>query len=129
MISTLQAFLITAASEQQEQEIDVAARFPQKFRVRALSMGEWERIQKLSTDPDKPGRTDGLAMLRRVAIAGCVDPEFKSEEFLKQLGAATSDEALTKTLKAGEVVKIANAVLKFSGFGESVEEARKQAQD
>ena len=41
----------------------------------------------------------------------------------------TPTEALNKTLKAGEIVKLANAVLKLSGFGESVEEARKEAQD
>lgn len=129
MISTLQAFLIQAAREQQEQEVSVSRRFGQKFKIRALSMGEWEEIQKRSTDPDGARRVDSLGMLRRAAIEGCVDPNYKDAEFISGLGVNTPTEALNKTLKAGEIVKLANAVLKFSGFGESVEEARKEAQD
>lgn len=129
MISTLQAFLIQAAKEQGEKEVSVSKRFDQKFKIRALSMDEWEHIQKLSTDPEAAQRVDSLGMLKRAAIEGCVDPNYKDAEFIKQLGVNTSAEALSKTLKAGEIAKLANAVLRYSGFGESVEEARKEAQD
>lgn len=129
MISTLQAFLIQAAKEQSEKEISVSKRFDQKFRIRALSMDEWERIQQLSTNPESRERVDSLGMLKRAAIEGCLDPNYKDADFIKELGVNTPAEALSKTLKAGEIVKLANAVLKFSGFGESVEEARKEAQD
>lgn len=137
MISTLQAFLIQAAKEQSEKEISVSKRFDQKFRIRALSMDEWEHIQKLSTNPESRERVDSLGMLKRAAIEGCVDPCFKSEEFIKAVDEATKDnvsvktpgQALCATLNAGEIVKLANAVLKFSGFGESVEEASKEARD
>lgn len=129
MISTLQAFLIQAAKEQAEQEVQVSKRFDQKFKIRALSLDEWERIQKLSTNPEARERVDNIGMLRRAAIEGCIDPNYKDAEFIKALSVNTPDEALKKTLKAGEVVKLANSILKFSGFGESVEEARKQAQD
>ena len=128
MISTLQAFLIQAAKEQTEQQITVSKRIEYPFKIRALSMDEWERIQKLSTDPETH-RVDNIGMLRRTAIEGCLDPNYKDAEFIKAIGANTPDEALKKTLKAGEIVKLANAVLKFSGFGESVEEARQEAQD
>lgn len=129
MISTLQAFLIQAAKEQQEQEINVSKRFEHKFKIRALSMNEWEEIQQKSTNPESSQRVDSLGMLRRAAIEGCIDPNYKDEEFIKGLGVNTPTEALNKTLRAGEIVKLANAVLKFSGFGESVEDARKEAQD
>ena len=68
-------------------------------------------------------------MLKRASSEGFSGPNDNYAEFIKQLGVNTSAEALSKTLKAGEIVKLANAVLKFSGFGESVEEARKEAQD
>ena len=123
MISTLQAFLIQAAKEQSEKEVSVSKRFDQKFRIRALNMDEWQHIQKLSTNPEAAQRVDSLGMLKRAAIEGCIDPNYKDAEFIKQLGVNTSAEALSKTLKAGEIVKLANAVLKFS------EEARKEAQD
>lgn len=129
MISTLQAFLITAAREKQEKEIRIGERFPEPFTIRALSMNEWEEIQKKSTDPEAAKRVDGLGMLRRVAIEGCINPDFKSEEFLGQLGVATSMQGLEKALKAGEVTRLANSILKFSGFAEDVEKARKEAQD
>lgn len=129
MISTLQAFLIQAAKEQSEKEVSISARFEQKFKIRALTMEEWEHIQKLSTNPESRERVDNLGMLKRTAIEGCVDPCYKDAEFIKEVGANTPQEALNKTLKAGEIVKLANAVLKFSGFGESVEAARQEAQD
>lgn len=129
MISTLQAFLIKAAKEQSEKEIIVSKRFEQKFKIRALTMDEWEQIQKLSTNPESRERVDSYGMLKRAAIEGCVDPSYKDADFISALGVTTPAEALAKTLKAGEIVKLANAILKFSGFGESVEEARKQAQD
>jgi len=129
MISTLQAFLIQAAKEQEKKEIEVSQRICQKFTIRALSMEEWDAIQKKSTNPENRERVDSMGMLKRTAIEGCADPNYKSEEFLNALGVHTSEEALNKTLKAGEVVKVANAILKFSGFGESVEDARKEAQD
>lgn len=129
MISTLQAFLIQAAKEQSEKEIIVSKRFDQKFKIRALTMDEWEQIQKLSTNPESRERVDSFGMLKRAAIEGSVDPCYKDADFISALGVNTPMEALAKTLKAGEIVRLANAILKFSGFGESVEEARKQAQD
>lgn len=137
MISTLQAFLIQAAREQTEKEIRVSARFDQKFKIRALAMEEWEQIQKLSTDPESKARVDSMGMLKRVAVEGCVDPNYRQEEFIKAVEEGMGDgrliktpmQALCATLKAGEIVKLANAILKFSGFGENVEEARKEAQD
>ena len=129
MISTLQAFLIQAAKEQTELEIDVSKRIGQKFKIKAIDLDEWERIQKLSTEPDGAQRVNSMAIMKRTAIAGCIEPDFRSAEFIKELGCNTPNEAICRALKAGEIVTLANKILKFSGFGESVEEARKQAQD
>lgn len=129
MISTLQAFLIQAAKEQTEVEVKVSKRIGQPFKIKAIDLDEWERIQKLSTEPDGAQRVNSMAILKRTVIAGCIEPEFKSAEFIKELGCNKPDEALVKCLKAGEIVTLGNKILKFSGFGESVEEARKQALD
>lgn len=129
MISTLQAFLIQAAKEQTEKEVSISQRFDQKFKIRALTMEEWKHIQQLSTNPERRDRTDNLGMLMRAAVEGCVDPNYKDAEFLQAIGANTSLDGLNKTLKAGEIVKLGNEILHFSGFGESVEKARSDAQD
>ena len=129
MISTLQAFIIQAAKEKNEKEIAVSKRFDKKFKIRALDMEEWEDIQRRSTNPESKERVDGLGMLKRVAIEGCIDPNYKQEEFLNALEVKTPEAALKKTLKAGEIVKLGNAILQYSGFGESVEKARQEAQD
>ncbi|MBO5753057.1 MAG: hypothetical protein J6S69_05095 [Proteobacteria bacterium] len=39
-------------------------------------MDEWERIQKLSTEPETH-RVDNIGMLHRAAIEGCLDPNYK----------------------------------------------------
>lgn len=129
MISTLQAFLIQAAQETSETEVSVSGRFEHKFKIRALTIEEWEKIQKLSTDPEAPKRVDTMGMLKRAAVEGCIDPNYKDAEFIKQLGVNTPVQALGKTLRAGEAVKLANAVLKFSGFAENVDKARQEALD
>lgn len=130
MLSTLQAFLVTAAQETNEKIVKVSERLPQGIKIRALDLDEWEQIQKLSTNKSAGiDRIDNIGLLRRCVLAACVDPCFRDDEFVKAVGALTSDEALKKTLKAGEILKLGNEILKFSGFAESVEEARAMAAD
>ena len=137
MISTLQAFLIQAVKEQTAKEIRLSERFTENFKIKAISLDEWQNIQRLSVTPEAGGRVDQIGLLKRTAIEGCVDPNFKSEEFIQAVDEATPEDvpvktpgqALCATLNAGEITRLANAVLKFSGFGESVEEARREAQD
>ena len=129
MLSVLQAFLIEAAKETGEKEVVVSDRFPAPFKIRALDIDEWERIQRLSTNPEAAGanRVSEMGVLKRCVIAGCVEPNFRDAEFLKVLGVQSADEAIKKTLRAGEIVTLANEITKFSGYGESVEQARKEA--
>ena len=136
MISTLQAFLITAAKEQTEKEVQVSGRFKEKFRIKALNLDEWQHIQQLSIRPESGERVDQIGLLKRTAIEGCIDPNFKSEEFIKAIDESREDisvrtpaQAICATLNAGEITNLANKILRFSGFGENVEEARKEAQD
>lgn len=130
MLSTLQAFLITAAKETGEKLVKVSDRLPQDIKIRALDLDEWEQIQKLSTQKGVGAeRVDNIALLRRTVLTACVDPNFRDDEFVKAVGALTADEALKKTLKAGEILKLGNEILKFSGFAESVEDARAMAAD
>lgn len=131
MISTLQAFLISAAKESGVFEQKISERIETPFKIRALSIDEWQEIQRLSVNIHGGigERVSSIEILKRAAIAGSVDPDFKAAEFIEQCGAHTPEEALKKVLNAGEIVTLGNAILKVSGFAESLEEARREAQD
>lgn len=130
MISTMQAFLITAAKENKTQEVKISSRIEQTFKIKAIDLDEWEQIQRLSTNAGGGGeRVSSIGLLKRTAIAGCVDPDFKSAEFIAACGVHTAEEALNFALTAGEIVTLGNKILKISGFAESVEEARAEAMD
>lgn len=63
----------------------------------------------------------------KIAAAGIVDPDLKSEELLKKLGVATPADAAKKIFK-GEVNKISAAIAKLSGF-ENDEETDKEVKN
>ena len=58
----------------------------------------------------------------------CVDPDFKNADFLKKLNVLTPEQAIAKTLLAGEVITLGEKISAISGFdtdiNDEIEEAK-----
>lgn len=131
MISELQAFLMEAAKEPKEKEVIISERLKDHpFKIRAISLGEYDEMRKRSVSHEgEEDKADGTELSRNLAIAGCVEPDFKSAEWLKEIGCATPAQALDKMLLAGEVMNISGEILKASGFDTDINKLKKKAKN
>jgi len=56
-------------------------------------------------------------------------PDFKSEELMKKLNVATSEDLVNVLLTAGEVQNLATEISEFSGLGKSFKDIKKEAKN
>lgn len=100
-----------------------------KVKIKSLDGSTFTNLSLTGTDDEgntimeKAYDTNAL-----IASAGIVEPDLKSEELLRHVGAATPAEA-AKILFKGEVNRIAVEVSKLSGFGEVDEEEVKKVKN
>lgn len=125
MITKLEAFLTERARKYEAVEFCINNEF--SFKLRAIKFGEWNELRKRAIDSD--GRVDSTELSRQVIIAGCIEPNFKGEEFVQSAGCITPSELIDKLLNAGEVSKLSQKILDISGFGETVEDVRDEAKN
>lgn len=79
---------------------------------------------------DEEGEVDygrAFSTNAKIAAAGIIDPDLKSERLLKHLGVATPADAAKKIFK-GEINKISTEISKLSGF-ESEEKTDKEVKN
>lgn len=132
MISALQAFLIESAKADTTKDFVVSKRLKDHpFKIRAITVGEYKEARQRSVDPaaEGSGRLDSIELAKQVIIIGCVEPNFKEEEFLKQAGCAIPGMAIDQLLLAGEVTKLSNEIMDMSGFGEDVNKLKEEAKN
>lgn len=132
MISKLQAFLIEAAKENTDKEIDLGGRLAgQKFIIRGLSLEEIQAARKKAIAPDEAGaeRQNEVEAARQIIIAGCVEPDFKSAEWIKQAGVITPSQMVDKVLLAGEATRLSREIMKASGLGDDINKAIEAAKN
>ena len=139
-MSELQAFLNAHPIAGLTDEVAISDRFKGpdgrvlKFKIRVMTNEEFEayRRQSMTVSADKKGRRrvdlDSAKFNALVVINHTVDPNFKDAASIQQLGCQTPEEYLNKVLLPGEIVDLANAILRLSGFDENmnvlVEEAK-----
>lgn len=85
-----------------------------KFRVRALDEKERKRLMERAT---YGGEIDEEKFSALVIASCCVQPNWNDEQLLAGLGVRTAEEAVTKRLLPGELVKLMGAIHEISGFG------------
>ena len=135
MITTLQAFLIESAKEEGKKTIHLNGRLSKEsFVIRGLTVGEWEQTRKRALNPSGKGgdRVDGIELTKQTIIAGCIDPNFKDEEFIKSCGCITPSDLIDKVLLAGEATQLSKEIMKASGFDvdeKDLEKAREEAKN
>lgn len=64
-----------------------------------------------------------------VVLNHCIYPDFKSIAFISKVNALTPQEALSKTLKSGEISALSTAIMKFNGFDNDFETYRKKVKN
>lgn len=119
------------------QEVAISPRFRDKkgnllkFKIRAMTQDEFGSYQKACTRLDAKGKKadfDSSRFNLMVVENHCVDPDFKSVDFLKKAKVNTAKEAINRMLLAGEVVELGTQITKLSGFdtdlNEEIEEAK-----
>lgn len=139
-MSELQAFLNAHPIAGLTDEVAISERFrgPDgkvlKFKIRVLTHQEFEsyRRQSLTISTQRKGRRVDLDSARfnsLVVINHTVDPNFKDASSIQQLGCTSPEEYLNRVLLPGEIVDLANAILKLSGFDEDMEELVEEAKN
>lgn len=139
-MSLLKDFLLENANVTTDAvEVPVSKRFTDakgnlmKFKVRPVTGDEFSDYQKKSTKVEMQGKKkvatmDSKVFNNLVIINHCIDPDFKDVEFIKQLNVQTPEQALQKTLLAGEIVELASRISDISGFdtdiNDEIEEAK-----
>ena len=61
-----------------------------------------------------------------IVVTGCVTPNFRSAELLAKAGITLPIDFVNKVMKPGEVEKLASQILKYSGFGDNLNEVQKK---
>lgn len=120
--------LLLERNLQQTKEIVIPGELAEhKFVIRALNSQEWNNnrkqcmnITKNSVDLDQ-GKLNALNVL-----AACVVPNFRDASFISRAGVTLPIDLVYKVLKPGEIEKLANAILEYSGFGTELEEIPKK---
>lgn len=131
-LSSLQAFLIESSKSENVKAVVISKRLKEyKFKVRGLSAGEYREVRKRAVNPQGTGgdRIDSLDLARQLIVDGCVEPNFREAEFIKQVGVKTPVEAVDKLLLAGEVSRLSNEIMEISGFNEDIGKLRDEAKN
>ena len=140
-MSALKEFLVENSDiVGKEVEVPISPRFKDKegnllkFKIRPMTGDEFGKYQKQCTTINVNGRKketifDSGKFNLLCIINHCIDPDFKDADFLKQLGVQTPEQAVSKTLLAGEIVELGNQVTKASGFDTDINEEIEKAKN
>ena len=115
MSKTLTDFLTPV--ENVEESIDLGSRFPEPFRIRAISKAAYDGILRRAKGKD--GEIDAQKLDLEMILAGTVSPDFADAELCKRCGTLDPKEAIGKVLLAGECVILSKKIFELSGFDQT----------
>ncbi|MEC0328677.1 hypothetical protein P4H42_03450 [Paenibacillus macerans] len=101
-------------------------RLKTNFTVRALTSADLQKARQQAT-VGRDGTVDETLLNRLVIAKGCVDPDFNDKALRDHYAAEDAADCVDKALLPGELVRIIQAIMALSGFGdedEVVEEAK-----
>lgn len=136
-MSKLMEFLMENSVEELTEEVPVSERFKDnegnllKFKIKAVPSDEFATLQKQCTVTKKKGKVefDSKKFNEQIAINYKIDPNFRDAEAIKKLGVITPEQFLNKTLLAGELTTLVEAISKLSGFDQDIDELREEAKN
>lgn len=126
-MNALQQFLLENPVDNIVEKVTVSARlkdFP--FQVKAITGGEYNDYQaRCIENPNSPKKRkfNSKKFNELIVTNHTVDPNFKDADWLTKSGCGVdSTKLLYKTLLAGEISELAEAILRISGFDKDLEE-------
>jgi hypothetical protein len=96
------------------------------FMCQAIDSEIYDEIQKMSTDIKKGGRidVDTTLMNQQIILAGV--SELKDKSLRDHFKVQTPDQLINKIFLPGDISKLADTIVKLSGFNEEDLEANKK---
>lgn len=93
------------------------------FKIKAMSGSQMDEVQKRTTAISKTKGVDfdTVKFNELVIKKQTVSPDLNSVEFLTSVKCKTPEEFIENRLTAGEVAKLAEEILKLSGFNEDLD--------
>lgn len=90
------------------------------FTIRALTSADSQKARQQATVGRD--RTVDEALLNRILVVkGCVDPDFNDKALRDHYAAEDAADCVDKALLPGELVRIIQAIMALSGFGDEDE--------
>lgn len=116
---SLREFLIESAHNTDEVEVVVSSRLADhKFTIKPIGSDEHALIVAKCRDSDDA--VDLIKVKVALAIEQCIKPNFRDATFLADLKCVTPEQAIKKVLYAGEIIRLADAIGRISGFSEDI---------
>lgn len=114
-----------------EDEVRISDRIPFNFKVKAMDNDLYEELQKRHTKMYRKGKMsfDSMGFNISTILECCIQPCFKSAEFVKGVGVATPEQAVKKVLLPGEIVNLAGAIQELSGFDKGTDELKDEVKN
>ncbi len=130
-MSALLEFLAANDVSDITEEVKVSNRFPEKFKIKALTQSKFNEIQKkCQSRVNKDGASfDTGKFNMNCILEGCVYPNFSDVGFVNTLKASTPTEAITKCMLPGEITDLAKAILSLSGFDDDINDDIEEAKN
>lgn len=124
-MNALQTFLAQNPVDKITKEIRLKGRLKDyPITIQALSGEKFTQYQQLCIDGSSPRkRKFNTKKFHELLVVNCtLNPNFKDPEFMKQCGCVDPAGVMYKTLLAGEITAIAEAIIELSGFDTNIEE-------
>ena len=108
-------------------------RLDTEFTVRTVTMDDIEEIEeqaKKFVEVRKGKRKevrDEEKFGKLLIVKGCVNPTFADKKLLEHFGVSSAEEVVSKSLRVGEITKLATEIMRLSGFDDdedALEEAK-----
>lgn len=103
-----------------------------EFKVKAITGEQYSSYQTLCIEnPNSPKkRRFNLKKFNELIVTNhVIEPNFRDAEWLKEMNCSDPAQLMYKTLLAGEINELAEAILELSGFNNDMEETIEEAKN
>ena len=101
------------------------------FEIKAAEQKQFEELQKKNTIYGKKGKVtfNNVSFQNELIIENTIYPNFKDAESIKKLNCSSPEEYVEKVLLPGEISRLADCILKLSGFDNDFEDRLESAKN
>jgi hypothetical protein len=128
-ISKLEAFLVERSNAQKCVDIELNGEYyGYVFKVKSLSVRDMTEAKNRAFSGKSLDQRSDIDLTVQNIIEGCVEPNFKSQEFIESLGYKTPEQAV-ESMPGGLIAALSKEILNVSGFNVSLKERVEEAKN